>query len=472
MPTIATANNANRPGHPGTTPRPGDLDKYIRRGPRYTSYPTAVEFSPAVDSVAFESELARIESGNQQHSLYIHIPFCRSLCTYCGCNMVVRRDTSQASRYLDCLDRELAMIAGSVAGKIRLQGLHWGGGTPNFLSDSQICRLWTSIHSRFELNPDGERSIELDPRCTTPAQLELLKELGFQRISFGVQDFSPNVQQAINRQQSVDLLTSLTAHARRIGIKGINFDLILGLPHQTPDSFATTLRHVIRLRPDRIAAYNFAWLPTLKKHHQKIQPEWLPAADVRSQIYERTHQVLCNAGYRHIGLDHFALADDPLVRAQDDGRLFRNFQGYTTGHDQLLLGAGMSAISQLEGCFAQNRKTIRAYMDAIESGKFATDRGTLLTDDDHIRSAAIQQIMCNFKLDLDALSIQLNRTMDGVFADELERLQVYQRDGLIRFGSNGFSVTDIGRYYVRTIAMEFDAYRRGNGETGTFSQTA
>lgn len=445
-------------------PRPSEelVRRYEVAGPRYTSYPTAPEWKNDFGPEAYAAQLdaAGRRDPAEPLSMYVHLPFCREMCSYCGCNVVVTRDPAKADRYLDHVAMEMGLVADRLGPRRGLAQIHWGGGTPTFLSEAQIERLWGEITSRFRVRPDAEVAIEIDPVVTTPAQLDLLRRLGFNRLSMGVQDFDPRVQQAVNRIQPADQTRALLEHARELGFSGVNFDLIYGLPHQTPEGWGRTLETILQMRPDRMAVYSFAYLPELRPHQKRIDRSWLPAGNQKLALFLQAYETFAAAGYRPIGMDHFALPSDELARAQERRALGRNFQGYTVSAASDVVAFGITGIADVQGAFAQNVHPLSRYYEAVASGSLATERGIRLTDDDKRRRAVITSLMCNFWVDLGD---------DGYFSAERERLRPFEEDGLLRVEGSQVEVTPLGRFFVRNVAMVFDAYLAEGHRT--FSRT-
>ena len=448
---------------------PAPSEELVRRyeiaAPRYTSYPTAPEWKPDFGPQAYADKLeeAGREGPGAPLAAYVHLPFCRQMCTYCGCNVVVTGDQGKADLYLDHLFLEMDLAAARLGERRKLAQLHWGGGTPTFLTPAQLERLFRGITDRFLVEPQAEVAVEIDPVVTTREQLELLRRLGFNRLSMGVQDFDPKVQQAVNRIQPAEDTAALVAFARTLGFSGVNFDLIYGLPFQTAESWANTLARVLAIRPDRMAVYSFAYVPAVKTHQKKIQPEWLPQGLGKLALFLQAYQAFLAAGYRPIGMDHFALPDDELAHAQQKRALGRNFQGYTVTAAKDSVAFGVTGISDLAGAFAQNAHQLKSYYQAVEAGRFATERGIVLTDDDRRRRQAITQIMCNFWVDLG---------QDGYFASELEGLAPLEKDGLLVRHGTQVELTALGRLFVRNVAARFDAYLNKEGkDRPTFSRT-
>ncbi|GAB2883663.1 oxygen-independent coproporphyrinogen III oxidase [Uliginosibacterium flavum] len=438
-------------------------------GPRYTSYPTADRFSDNFDAASLQQHLQRIDPASGL-SLYFHIPFCNTICYYCACNKVISKDRSLSAKYVDYLAREMAMQAALLPEPRNVQQIHWGGGTPTFLQPDEIRRLMASIREHFILQADGEYSIEVDPRKVTPEIVALLASEGFNRMSLGVQDFDPNVQQAVNRIQSVEETRVVLDAARQYGFKSISVDLIYGLPHQSVESFGKTLDTVLAMQPDRLALYNYAHLPTRFMPQRRIEAADLPSPDAKLQILSLAIAKLADAGYVFIGMDHFARPDDELAVAQRQGRLQRNFQGYSTHAECDLLAFGVSSIGKAGGAFSQNQRDLEAYYAAIDQGAFPLMRGWTLSEDDILRNAIIQALMCDFALDFTAVEARFPIRFSEYFASELDALQGLEAAGLLELSEQGLSVTEAGRMLVRIIAMVFDAYLHTDQQQRRYSR--
>ena len=438
------------------------MARYGQAGPRYTSYPTAQQFKSEI--AAQDYILAATQSDQalkrQPLSVYVHIPFCFSPCFYCGCTRVITRDVPRAEKYLLCLEREIAMRGRHFDRRRPVEQLHLGGGTPTFLPKPLLRELMGELAQQFQLidSPERDYSIEIDPRTVDRGTLELLKELGFNRVSLGVQDFDPAVQRAVNRDQPAKLVEGIYTAARELGFQSINFDLIYGLPLQTRESFNTTLERVIALRPDRLAVYGYAHMPQLFKAQGKIRPEQLPDGPMRMGLLQLAIEGLCAAGYVYIGLDHFALPSDSLARAKQLGSLHRSFQGYTTHANRDLVSFGVSAIGRVGGLYVQNHKNLKDYEAAIERGAPTSQRGTLMDEDDCIRADVIQQIMCHGFMQPHVIESRYGIVFREYFARELRQLAILERDGLIQIGTEGVRLTPAGRLLMRVVAMTFDAY--------------
>jgi oxygen-independent coproporphyrinogen III oxidase len=445
---------------------PDLLRRLDTNGPRYTSYPTADRFHEGFTDRDYAAALAARAELARHHAapplaLYVHIPFCESVCYYCACNKIVTKHHERAVAYLDRLEQEIALHARALGPRQRVTQLHFGGGTPTFLSDAELTRLMGAITSAFDIAPDAECSIEVDPRTATPERLAHLRALGINRLSFGVQDFDADVQQAVHRIQPAEQVEALVASARALGFASINVDLIYGLPRQRPEGFARTIARVIALAPDRIALYGYAHLPERFKPQRRIVSAELPDGAARLAMLGHAIEAFGAAGYDYIGMDHFARPDDDLARAKREGTLHRNFQGYTTQPDCDLIGLGVSAIGRVGQTHAQNAKTIEAWDAAIAAGRFATVRGIALDADDLLRRAVVMALMCRGRLDFAAVRAEFGVDVPLAFAAELERLQPLAAHGLVRIGPDAVEVTPAGWYVVRAVAMVFDRYLAG-----------
>ncbi len=436
------------------------IEKYSAQGPRYTSYPTAVQFNEKLDAERFSQLLDESNASGKDLSLYAHIPFCDTVCYYCGCNKIVTKNKKHASPYLDYMEREIRAVAKKIDSDRKVVQLHWGGGTPTFLSREEQFRLTKIFRDNFHFvgDDEGEFSIEIDPRTVTPASIADLREMGFNRLSFGVQDFDAQVQVAVNRVQSEEETRLAIEEGRRQGFHSISLDLIYGLPLQTKKSFERTIEKIIELSPDRIAVFNYAHLPHIFKTQKVINEGQLPPSQEKLNLLEMSINRLMDAGYVFIGLDHFAKPDDSLVKHQNDGTLYRNFQGYSTFSECDLLGFGMSSISQVGDSYSQNIKGKDDYYEAIDAGKLPTIRGIELNQDDIIRRKVITEIMCNMNLDFDKIGEEFGINAREYFASEIPRLQPMHDDGLLQITDKGFEVKAPGRLLIRNIAMVFDIY--------------
>jgi len=461
---------ADAPG--GQTPRrtgglPVDLDlvrKYNVPGPRYTSYPPATHFT---DELSPDALLAGIEEGNTAGhglSLYYHLPFCYSLCWYCGCTTVITSQQGQSATYLDYLDKEMSLLAPRFDRRRQVTQLHFGGGTPTFLMPDEIRRLGESIHANFDFAEDAEAGVEVDPRRLEREHLRALREAGFNRASLGVQDHNPEVQKAVHRIQPYDQSKRVVDWAREEGFRSLNIDLIYGLPHQTPSSFERTLEEVLHLSPDRFAVFNYAYVPWIKPAQKIIKEETLPSAETKLEILKLTIEKLTAEGFVYIGMDHFAREDDELAVAQRQKTLQRNFQGYSTRGGTDIVAFGMSSISQMPGTYWQNAKTLPEYYAALDEGRLPIVRGLQLTDEDRVRRHVIMRLMCDLSLDYDAMSRTLDLPFTEHLADALESMSDLEADGLVVRDSGGLQVTDLGRLLIRNVAMRFDAHLKQESE--------
>lgn len=443
------------------------IQKYNYSGPRYTSYPTALEFSADYGEDNFRRAVARYPG--RPLSLYVHIPFCHKLCYFCGCNKIVTRQQHKADQYLDALEQEIVHRASLFTDR-HVSQLHWGGGTPTYLNKAQISRLMGLLRSHFQFDADAEISIEVDPREIELDVLDHLRSEGFNRLSMGVQDFNKEVQRLVNREQDEAFIFALIKHARDIGFTSTNIDLIYGLPKQTPESFAFTLSRVAELSPDRLSVFNYAHLPTLFAAQRKIKDADLPSAQQKLDILQQTIVSLTDAGYQFIGMDHFARPDDELAVAQREGVLHRNFQGYTTQGDTDLLGMGVSAISMIGDSYAQNQKELKAYYQQVDETGNALWRGIALTRDDCIRRDVIKALICHFRLDFSRIEKQWELRFNEYFAEDLKLLKPLANDGLVDINEQGIEVTAKGRLLIRNICMCFDVYLRQKARMQQFSR--
>ena len=433
------------------------INKYNRSGPRYTSYPTANNFS----ELSLEDYKQQSVLSNRRRtsiSLYCHIPFCDTVCYYCGCNKVVTKDKSRAEPYIEALFKEIDMQS-SLFDKDRLvEQMHFGGGTPTFLSGEQIIRISNKLQQKFNFSAEGEYSIEIDPRGIDESLIESLTIAKFNRISLGVQDFDLEVQKAVNRVQSFKQTKAVVELSRKNGFKSISIDLIYGLPRQSKDTFKRTLERVKELRPDRISLFNYAHLPELFKPQRRIVAEELPSPSEKLNIFHYSLEYLTGLGYIYIGMDHFALPEDPLAIAQSDGNLYRNFQGYSTHSECDIVGLGLSSIGQVADSFSQNEKSLEKYYQALESGQLPINKGLIINQDDKIRRALIMELICHFEVNISRLEERYSIKFMNYFADSLEKLVEMQNDGLVELKSNSIKVMDRGKLLVRNICMLFDSY--------------
>lgn len=430
-------------------------------GPRYTSYPTADRFHGGFGESDYHEALAACRANAPAPlSLYVHIPFCENICYYCGCNKIITADHGRSARYVEYLRREMALVAGQLGARRRVAQSHWGGGTPTFLDPDEMRSVMQGLHEHFELTSDGEHSIEIDPRRVTMARMAVLAELGFNRISLGVQDFDPEVQRSIHRVQSYKETANVVDAARRFGFRSVSVDLIYGLPHQTTERFSATIERVLELCPDRLSVYSYAHLPHVFKPQRRIDEKALPAPGEKLDILVSTIERLTAAGYVYIGMDHFARPDDDLAIAQREGRLQRNFQGYSThaGYDQL--GLGVSSIGAVAGRYVQNARRLDDYYAALDAGRLPVMRGFTMAADDHLRREVIGELMCNGVLDVAAVEAAHGIDFAAMFAAELADLDKLAVDGLVRREAGRIVVTPLGRLLVRRVAMVFDRYLR------------
>jgi oxygen-independent coproporphyrinogen-3 oxidase len=453
---------------------PGEalLRRFDRPGPRYTSYPTADRFVEAFDAAAFAARLA--SRGDQASppplSIYVHVPFCDKVCFYCACNKVVTRHHERAAEYLEALRIEADLVGGLLTGPRELEQLHFGGGTPTFLSNAELEQVMSMLGERFPLAGNAECSIEVDPRSTPPDKVRTLARIGFNRMSMGVQDFDPEVQKAVNRLQSYEMTRETIEAARAAGFKSVNLDLIYGLPKQTRQGFARTLDRVLELSPERIALYHYAHLPERFKPQRRIVAAELPPSEEKTHIMLDAITRLSEAGYRYIGMDHFAKDADELARAQVLGRLHRNFQGYSTRPDCDLVGLGVSSISKVGPTYSQNVRELDEYYDRLRAGGLPTARGVQLDRDDLLRRAVIMALMCHFEVSKEGIEAAHLIKFDEYFERELEDLRSYQEAGLVEVTDDWISVLPKGKLLVRGISMVFDRYLRQDQRLRRYSK--
>ncbi|MFA7633192.1 MAG: oxygen-independent coproporphyrinogen III oxidase [Thiohalomonadaceae bacterium] len=442
------------------------IKRYDKSGPRYTSYPTAVQFHTEFSAIDYRRQ---VEASNQRAnplSLYFHIPFCDTVCFYCGCNKVVTKDRTRSAPYLDRLHHELELQGALYDQNRRVDQLHWGGGTPTFISRAEMTALMDKTRACFNLRDDdsGEYSIEIDPREVKADTIALLRKLGFNRMSLGVQDFDPRVQKAVNRIQAEDVTLSAVAAARHEGFKSVSIDLIYGLPLQSVASFTATLDKVLEISPDRLSVFNYAHLPELFKPQRRINADELPTAQEKLNILQLSIEKLTAAGYVYIGMDHFAKPDDELAVAQRSGTLYRNFQGYSTHAQCDVIGLGATSIGQVARCYAQNLKELEDYYASIDAGQLPIFRGVELTDDDLLRRKVITELICHFYLDKTKLAEQFGIDFDSYFAAELQALSTMQEGGLLWLYDDAIKVKPAGKLLIRNICMTFDRYLREKGQ--------
>ena len=450
------------------------IRRYDKAGPRYTSYPTAVQFHDGFGEQQYRNWAQRSNEHAvaQPLSLYFHLPFCATVCYYCACNKIITKNRARAVPYLEHLHQEIAMQGALFNNERKVEQLHWGGGTPTFINHDQMRELMRVTGEHFNLRDDdlGEYSIEIDPREADADTIALLRELGFNRLSMGVQDFDPVVQKAVNRIQSEEETVTVLEAARQQGFKSVSLDLIYGLPHQSVESFARTLDKVIAAAPDRLSVFNYAHLPALFKTQRQINEADLPAPAEKLEILQHTIEQLGDAGYIYIGMDHFSRPDDELAQAQRDRTLYRNFQGYSTHADCDLVAMGATSISKVGDSYSQNEKDLESYYSRIDNGELPVFRGIELDADDMLRREVIMQLMCHFALDIKALETERGIRFLQYFDAEQDELQRMQADGLLEQGDSYITILPAGRLLVRNICMVFDRYLRKKDETRRFSR--
>ena len=452
------------------------LEKYRTSAPRYTSYPTAVDWNDGFDPSSYPELLAKAASATDPLSVYVHIPFCAERCLFCGCNVVITRNEDRVERYLMQLEKEFHTVGASGIGGRKVRQYHWGGGTPTHLSIEQIERVQGWFNRSFTLADDAEVAIEVDPRVTTPAQIEVLAQLGFNRMSLGLQDLDPKVQVDIKRVQSETETVEIIDAARGAGMGSINIDLIYGLPHQTLDGFAKTVDSVLAIRPERVALFHYAHVPWIKKHQTAMTLDAIPSSADKLAIFVRSVEQFLEAGYVYIGLDHFALPTDELAIAHKAGQLQRNFMGYTTCRGTDMVSLGVSAIGEVGGAFVQNDPNEPSYLAKVTKSGFGSYRGHTLSADDRLRRDVILGLMCNGVLDKAPIEAAHGIEFDPTFELELSELMPLQDDGLVVLEAGALRLTEIGQMFMRNVALPFDRYyreRQARGENGknTFSKT-
>lgn len=453
------------------------LAKYATNAPRYTSYPTAVDWSKSFDATRYPALLERAAGSDEPLSVYAHLPYCAEMCLFCGCNVVISRSHERMERYVTRLERELAFVRASGIGRRRVRQYHWGGGTPTQLPLALMERVQAAFEKTFTLTSDAEVAVEIDPRVTTEEQIAWLASHGWNRVSLGLQDFDPAVQAAVNRNQTeAQTLASIDA-ARAHGIRSINVDLIYGLPMQSRASFAATVEKLVAVRPERIALFQYAHVPWMKKHQTALDVDRAPSSEDKLAIFTHALERFRGAGYVDIGLDHFALPDDELAVARSNGVLHRNFMGYTTRHGSDMVSLGVSSIGEVAGAFVQNAHTEAEYLQAVDERGFATFRGHELDRDDRLRRDVILALMCNGVLDKRAVEARHGITFDTTFERELEELRPLEADGFVKLDDARIVVTEEGQLFLRNVALPFDRYYRerkaaGGDSSKTFSRTA
>jgi oxygen-independent coproporphyrinogen-3 oxidase len=452
------------------------LEKYATSAPRYTSYPTAVDWASGFEPERYPDLLARASERDDPLSVYFHIPFCAERCLFCGCNVVITRNEDRVEQYLTVLENEIARVGESGIGRRRVHQYHWGGGTPTHLDLAQIERVQAAFSRVFSLTDDAEVAIEVDPRVTTPAQIELLAQLGFNRISLGVQDFDEKVQVDIKRVQSEEETREIVDAARAAGMGSLNIDLIYGLPHQTRGGFESTVDRILDIRPERVALFHYAHVPWIKKHQTAMTLDAIQSAEDKLSTFLRAVEQFQDAGYVYIGLDHFALPDDELAVALQKGELHRNFMGYTTRRGSEMVSCGVSAIGEVDGSFVQNDPNEHEYLRRVRENGFATHRGHELSADDALRRDVILGLMCNGILRKADIEGRHGIDFDATFAEELAELAPLAEDGLVALDADALRLSPLGQMFMRNVALPFDRYfkaRKARGETGksTFSKT-
>jgi oxygen-independent coproporphyrinogen-3 oxidase len=447
--------------------------KYDRSGPRYTSYPTAPVWSDAFGAEAWVGALRQAdERADEPIAIYVHLPFCQKRCLFCACNVVITKREDVVEEYLARLFREIDRTAAEMPRRRQLSGLHWGGGTPTHLTCEQLERLYRKIEEHWTILPDAELSIEVHPPVTTREQLETLRRLGFNRISFGVQDMDGEVQELIGRDQTVQQTEDVLTTCRELGFSSVNFDLVYGLPGQSAETWDYTLDQVLRLKPDRLAIYSYAHVPWLHSHQKRMPMDRLPEPELKLELLRTAARRLCGEGdYAEIGFDHFALKKDELARAVDEKRLYRNFMGYTVRPASDYVGFGVTAISEVGNCFAQTHGKLNRWNEALDDEGFAIARGHQLSLDDRVRKLIIERIMCNQWLDLDEVEALSGQPFRDQFAAQWEALAEMEEDGLVERGERHLGMTELGRLFLRNVCMLFDAYLPDQEKEGRFSRT-
>lgn len=451
------------------------LARYDRPGPRYTSYPTAVEFHEGIDAADYEARLRAADAlGDAPLSIYVHLPFCEERCLFCGCHVIIAPHKADALPYLEWLKREATMVADRLPHRRAVAQLHLGGGTPTFYPPEPLGDVLDHLLGLFRPLPGAELAVEVDPRVTTTAHLDMLAAHGFNRLSLGVQDLTPEVQEEINRVQTLEQTAALIAHARGLGFRGINVDLIYGLPRQTVVTFERTVEAVIGLGVDRVAIYSFAFVPWIRGHQKRLDEASLPPAETKISLFAIARERLLEAGYDPIGMDHFARPDDDLAAAKREGRLRRNFQGYAVIPGDDVLGLGISAIGDVRGAYVQNTKKLSVYQSELAAGRLPVARGVARSRDDEIRRDLIHELMCNFRVDTTAIAARYGIDFADYFAEDLGMLAPYGQEGLVRMEGGVIEAMPVGELFVRNLAMCFDRYQREKhaAESGpVFSRT-
>ncbi|MFN3603318.1 MAG: oxygen-independent coproporphyrinogen III oxidase [Leptonema sp. (in: bacteria)] len=451
---------------------PSLVQKYDVQGPRYTSYPPVPNFDANFSEKDYINYLSE-HSITKKISLYFHLPFCKSLCYYCGCNIFITSNQDIKRSYLDFLKKEIVLHRKYIPNGVIVKQLHWGGGTPNYLENSQISDLFSFIKNEFSFSSDAEISIELDPRTVQDEQLELLKDLGFNRISFGIQDLNDVVQKNINRVQPIEIIENLYYKSRKLNFDSINMDFIYGLPYQTLENYKNNLNKILEWKPDRLAFFSYAHVPWIKKHQNLLNVQHLPQAREKISIFKEIVETLTDNGYIYIGLDHFAKPEDELSQAFLKKQLHRNFQGYTVLDRMDVLAFGITSISQLQMCYVRNTKNIKEYKEKINTDKLPIFDGYLMTFDDILRKEIIHQIMCNLQVDFIEIENRFHINFKDYFSDSLKKLQQLEDDGIVAFSGNKIEVLTKGRPLIRNVAMCFDAFleRKDNSKKKIYSKT-
>jgi oxygen-independent coproporphyrinogen-3 oxidase len=448
------------------------LARYDRPGPRYTSYPTAPHFSTEFDEVAYAARLeAAAKRRGEPLSMYVHLPFCEARCTFCGCNVVISPRRGPEKGYLQSVEAELELLRSSLGGR-PLNQLHWGGGTPTYLAPEQCEQLFAAITTRFPLTPDAEIALEIDPCVTTMEHLATLRRLGFNRVSMGLQDTDPAVQEAVKRIQPLELTREHVEEARRLGFSSVNIDLIYGLPLQSEPGFRSTVRTVIdELAPDRVACFSYAHVPWIKPHQKVLESASMPTGWEKFRLFLGAAEEFTAAGYRFVGFDHFARPDDDLARALDDDRVHRNFMGYTVMPATDQVGVGVTAIGDVAGAYVANEKNLARYQRRVEGGRLPVERGLRRSPEDELRRAVIHRIICTLALDYSWVEQTFGVDPRSHFADALTALEPMAADGLVALGKDGLRVTESGRFFLRNVCMPFDAYLADARERPIYSRT-
>ncbi len=448
------------------------LDRYNKPGPRYTSYPTVPAWTGSFGEDDYRLALRDFASQpDAKLSIYVHHPFCAERCFYCGCNATVTKKEAVVDAYLDRLERETQLVAATLGDRQQVVQIHWGGGTPNFLTAAQTRRAFELLTRYFEIDYQGEISVEVDPRIGTREQLEVYRDLGFNRISLGVQDFDPRVQESIGRIQPQEMTESFYANCRELGFESVNLDIVYGLPYQDEATFHRTLSDVIKLGPDRLACFSYAHVPWVKPNQKQVNADVLPSPYEKFDLFQMAIATLTDAGYDWIGMDHFARKDDEMAVAVREKRLHRNFMGYTTQSSPHMIALGMSGIGDLAGHFVQNDAKLGNYQKMLDEGHLPVVRGHHLSQDDKLRRKVIVHMMCNLELPYNLTEQEFGASVDLLLGEELERLRPFEEEGFLEFGPDRIEVTTLGRFFIRNLCMELDAYLDNNQERQLFSKT-